>query len=245
MDESVPANVVLDAETFWGSRSQVASLAEGTIVVAGAGGAAGTILAWLAENMAEQQATIVSVSPMGTLFLRGDGRSERRWFSDPSDWRNLDLDDRRKLLERTEAGVLSLRIKQAIDQAANIDFAEGMVMEVRFVDNELEIRTRYKSDPPRLIKADYLVNAIGFDTWSLLDLVDHPRIATLRSDDRAGLRVQLEVEMLEDLSLPARSGLPPGLHVPGLASLAHGPGMGNLGCLGLVASSILDPYMKN
>jgi len=49
--------------------------------------------------------------------------------------------------------------------------------------------------------------------------------------------------MSPDLSLPTGLGLPAGLHFPSLAGLAHGPGMSNLGCLGLMAAAVLDPYL--
>lgn len=81
-----------------------------------------------------------------------------------------------------------------------------------------------------------------FDNWSLVDLVKHPAVSRLRGAAAAEARHQVEANMGDDLSLPPCSGVPSGIHVPALAGLAQGPGMPNLGCLGLVAARILQPY---
>ncbi|MDR6827693.1 mycobactin lysine-N-oxygenase [Bosea sp. BE271] len=237
----IPPGRVLDAETFWSERNRVADVPEdSTVVVAGDGGAAGTIVAWLAERLRERSVHIISLSPMGTLFPRGDGYAERRWFTDPSDWQLLTREHRRKLMERTEAGVISLRLKQAIDSSKNVIFSRGRAESATWDVTELVIQTSYDGTAGAVIRADYLVNAIGFDAWSLFNLVKHPAAQRLASDPDA--RAGIEESVLPDLSLDRSAGLSRRLHIPGLAGLANGPGMGNLGCLGLMASSILDSY---
>jgi len=248
VEAGTPKNFILNAETFWRYRHSVLKLESGTIAVAGDGGAAGTIVAWLAEKFHEnEQVFIQSISPMGTLFPRGDGHAERRWFSDPSDWPALNVPDRRTLIGRTEAGVVSMRIKSIIDQAYNIGYLAGKARVARWNadDEELEIDLTYHQGALPALRANYLINAIGFDSWSLLELVKHPKSAALRAADGGALRERVELQMQADLSLPAISGLPQGLHVPALGGLAHGPGMGNLGCLGLMAASVLKPYLRS
>ena len=209
----------------------------------GDGGAAGTIVAWLADRLAERTVSIVSINPMGTLFPRGDGHAERRWFSDPSDWRVLNLEHRRKLMDRTEAGVVSLRNKRLIDLSPNIAYRRGRAVEARWEEDEIIVAIEYDGGRESAVRADYLISAIGFDPWSLLELVEHPEVAPLCAAGGEARRRQVETEMHPDLSLPDISGLPPGLHVPALGGLAHGPGMGNLGCLGLMAAAVLRPYL--
>jgi len=237
----MPAGRILDARTFWGARSSVLEHRE--IAVAGAGGAAGAIIAWLARALVETPAaTVHNVSPMGTLFPRGDGYAERRWFSDPSDWKELTKDHRRKLLERTEEGVISARNKRMIDEATNINYVRGRAVDTTWDGSELRIHIDYDGQSMPPLKADCLINAIGFDAWSLLKLVNRPTAAGLANPSSSQRQTVME-NMLPNLSFSASAGLGDNLHVPSLAGLAHGPGMGTLGCLGLVAKSILDGYL--
>jgi mycobactin lysine-N-oxygenase len=239
-----PPDRIMTAETFWNERERIRAFGSPRIAVAGDGGSAGTIVAWLAEAFAETNAMILSVSPMGTLFPRGDGYVERRWFSDPSDWRALGIEDRAKLISRTEAGVISLRVKGAIDRSNLVNFEKGKAVLVQWDEDEKELvlSVDYKGGGVP-IRADFFINAIGFDSWSLLEMVDAGAVRSL--DDVAGedLRKQVEEAIERDLSLSPRLGMPPGLHVPALAGLARGPGMGNLGCLGLMARSVHDAYI--
>lgn len=241
----VPPERILTAETFWSERERIRSFGSPRIAVAGDGGSAGTIVAWLAEAFAETHAAIFSISPMGTLFPRGDGYAERRWFSDPSDWRDLCVEDREKLISRTEAGVVSLRVKSAIDRSNLVGFEKGKAVLVQWEDdeNELVISVDYEGGGVP-VRADFFVNAIGFDSWSLLETVDAPAVRSLRGAAGADLRKKVERAIEKDLSLPKALGMPPGLHVPALAGVARGPGMGNLGCLGLMARSVHDVYVS-
>ena len=242
----IPVGRLLDAETFWPARTSVRDLEEGAIAVAGDGGSAGTIVAWLAQHFEENRSvSIYSINPMGTFFQRGDGHAERRWFSDPSDWSQLYLDHRRKLIDRTEAGVISARIKSVIDRSSRIQYHAGRALEARWddIEQEVVVDVSYDDNKKPPLRVQYLVSAIGFDSWNLLHLVDHPNVASLLAPGSKNQRDQVEVDMMADLSLPPISGLPSGLHVPALAGLARGPGMGNLGCLGLMASAVLEPYL--
>lgn len=243
LDADIPPGRVLDAKTFWPQRKVLAGLESGTIAVAGSGGAAGAIIAWLAQAHADRNTVgIHSLSPMGTLFPRGDGYSERRWFSDPSDWQTLERKHRDKLIERTDSGVISLHNKDVIDRAENVEFVQGAAKSASWNGEaeELVVGIDYPGQPATGIVADYLINAIGFDKWSVLSIVDHPAIAQLLKDGKP--RKTCEETILPDLSLAPETGAPPNLHVPSLGVLQHGPGMSNLGCLGLVAKAVLRNY---
>ncbi|MEC4593807.1 SidA/IucD/PvdA family monooxygenase [Nitrospirillum amazonense] len=241
----MPNGHTFDAETFWSHRNSILRLQQGTIVVAGDGGGAGTIVAWLAEHFAENELVFIqSITPAGTLFPRGDGYAERRWFSDPTDWPTLSLEHRQKILDRTEAGVVSLRLKNVVDRATNVGYVRGRATNATWQNQEISIAIEYDGQPSSPVLADYLISAIGFDTWSLLGRVDHPAVGTLRNQANITLRENVLNTILPDLTLGPISGIPPGLHVPALAGLARGPGMSNLGCLGLMATSVLNRYCK-
>lgn len=241
----VPADRVLDAETFWREQERFRGLGDDrTVAVLGDGGAAGTIVAWLASILAAKQVGIFSINPYGTLLPRGDGYSERRWFSDPSAWKELTAADRRILMKRTEAGVVSLRLKSVIDAATNVDYRVGHATSVEWTGDELEIGIDYDGQARAPLRADYIVQAIGFDVWSLLDIVRGPGGGPLLALAAREARSEVELAIGEDLALPAIAGVGPGLHVPGLATMAQGPGMATLGCLGLLAAGILKPYVQ-
>ena len=249
----VPPGRVLTAETFWARREELVRPGQRLeVAVAGDGGAAGTIVAWLAQRFAETQSMVFSISPMGTLFPRGDGHAERRWFTDPADWRELSVAHRRKLIERTEAGVISMRNKRVIDGSTRISYHLGHLTSVGIdEDDKLALGTTYDRKVGKPVSADYLINAIGFDSWSRLSLVGLPAAQELARlvppVTEATLKVErekLEIAIEADLSMPLSQGFPPGLHVPALAGVAQGPGMGNLGCLGLMARKILQAYER-
>jgi len=247
----IPPDRIYDPKTFWANTSFFKALPDETrIVVVGDGGAAGAIVAWLSSALADTNVVISSVSPLGTLLPRGDGYAERRWFSDPADWKDLSIEHRLALLKRTEAGVISLRNKSIIDASYRVEYVVGKATEVTWeadaFGQELTVYVDYLDDRTPL-KADYLINGMGFDPWSQLEMVSHP-LATLFNNGK--LRSEAEAGMRDDLTFPVLTS-PSGkklemsrLHIPAMASLAQGPGMGTLGCLGLVAAAILDPYTK-
>ncbi len=242
---NIPPGRVLDAKTFWPQRRSLSGLESGNIVVVGDGGAAGAILAWLAQAHADRPTVIISsLSPMGTLFPRGDGYSERRWFSDPADWQTLSPEHRQKLIDRTDAGVISMHNKDVIDRAENVQFLCGKGIEVKWDgdEEELHITTQYGKETV-VVAADYLINAIGFDGWNNLALVTHPAIDELLLPASDRQRRDCEESILPNLSLDPATGSPAGLHVPALGVRKHGPGMSNLGCLGLMATAVLRAYI--
>ena len=248
----IPAQRIFDPADVWAARDLFLAGREKVVAVVGDGGAAGAVAAWLAPRLAERGSSLRSISPLGTLLPRGDGHAERRWFTDPSDWRELSEPQRQTLLSHTESGVISLRNKAVIDAASNVEYAVGRAEGVRFEVDELLITIGY--DRPtgdggtvpmtRDVAADYLVNALGFDPWSVLKIVRGKAQALLADTPAArALKGRTTSEMRADLSLPPSSEVADGLHVPGLCGLARGPGMPTLGCLGLVASSVLDGYI--
>jgi mycobactin lysine-N-oxygenase len=246
----VPKTRHFDADSFWANRDRIPTKGKLRIAVAGAGGAAGAIVAWLANRVSENDgATIESISPHGTLFPRGDGYSERRWFSDPTPWRDLKDDKVRKaILNRTEAGVISTRNKSVIDRARHIQYIRGRVEWVGFVEEGPGRKTmRYWLKDGENRPVDFFVNAIGFDVWSLLDLVDCPQVRCLMdSTEKKNYRQSAIKHLLNDFSIGeiGFDGVPPvampkGLHFPALADTQYGPGMSNLGSLGLMARHVL------
>jgi mycobactin lysine-N-oxygenase len=244
-----PADGFVDAETFWDPSiaDRIARMTEGEIVVIGSGGAAGTILAHLASLRLGSEVGVISLSPLGALFPRGDGFAERRLSSDPGMWRSLPEEIRRDILTRTDAGVVSSRIKHDVDRSEQIVFRHGRALAVDAPGpNEDEMKLHYTlGGIKQFIRAKVVVAAMGFNSWGLL----HPfgtaaKALTEPSTEAAKkFRGAIEAEFDADLCLPASAGLGPRLHIPLLAALAQGPGFASLGSLGKTASAILDPYI--
>jgi mycobactin lysine-N-oxygenase len=245
-----PEHGLANAETFWTPpiASRIAAMTEGEIVVIGSGGAAGTILAHLASLRLGREVGVISLSPLGALFPRGDGFAERRLSSDPDMWRSLPEEVRREIIARTDAGVVSSRIKDAVERSDQIVFRHGRAVSVDAPGpSEDEMRLHYTlGGIARTIRPKVVVAAMGFNAWSLLRPLG-PRAGSLIDppDETAReLRKSIEAEFGAELCLPACAGQGGhGLHIPVLAALAQGPGFGSLGSLGATASAILDPYV--
>jgi mycobactin lysine-N-oxygenase len=251
----IPDEFVLDAHTFWESRFDFKLEPGQGIAVAGSGGAAATIIGWLLQRYGETNTPIYAISPQGTMFPRGDGHSERRWFSDPEHWNKLTEAHRDEVIRRTEAGVVSLRIKEAIDRdGRNLVPVLGKAKALKWTARQpgsssapggLGIRIDYDGKTEWLTDSSYFIDAIGYDGWALLRLIDHRAAASLLTGPNlAARRLKVERQICDDLSLPRINRMPKGLHMPVLAALKQGPGMPNLGSLGLVAREILRPYLR-
>lgn len=245
----VPGKRVLDAETFWKQRNTLQVRRGKGIAVAGTGGAAATILAWLVQHYAETNTPIFSIGGSGTLFPRGDGYSERRWFSNAEieSWQRLTVEHRTEIIDRTESGVVSERYKSILDQAPRLFSIPGRASSVRWItatnvheQSYLEISVEYNGVKQLTDDADILINATGFDQWKLLELIDNPAArALLKTGKNAkARRLAEQLNIGPDLCFQRL----PGIHIPALASLQQGPGMGNLGCLGTMAEAIIKPY---
>ena len=150
---------------------------------------------------------------------------------------------RTNLLQRTEEKVISLANKTVIDGSSRIRYAEGKAISARWNGTELIVDINYAGQRDYSLAVDCLVNAFGFGRWNLLRLVEHEFVRPLLGENPEAYRTLAENGLNPDLSLPTICGAPAGLHVPALASMAQGPGMANLGSLGLMARRILDGYV--
>jgi len=231
-----PPGRLLDSRTFFKEAETLRAAARHkTVAVIGAGGSAGAILGWLASALAGSAFRLLSVSSNGTLFLRGDGFSERRHFTDPGAWPELPVEVRANILSRTEEGVISAQNRAVIDRCDRLEFHRGRAGALEWSGTEFDIGLK-DTGGLSSIKADYVVTALGFDLHAyVLDLLAPASPGNpLTTDLGANIGVDLSID-------PKIAG--PGLHVPGLAGLAQGPGFATLGCLGLLARRVLDPYM--
>ena len=66
-------------------------------------------------------------SPQVTLFTRGESFFENTLFSDPTGWSALTLDERRDAMNRTDRGVFSARVQDALLSDDRIRHLRGRV----------------------------------------------------------------------------------------------------------------------
>ncbi len=246
---------LLDAANFWRHLNTFRRLnrrspraGELRIAVVGGGGAAATIIDWLHSNTVGSGIWIDSYSTAGALFPRGDGYGERRWLVDPDGFANLTKTLRRQIMERTDAGVISPRLKAAIDAADRIAFHHGKVTRIDWSRGAAEFRISLTGDP--IIRtANYVIQARGFDPWQSLNILresdgreSSATEAWLRGPSPDSMRAEKEAaaERIDEwLRLPEFTNL----HIPALAGLRRGPSFASLGSLGLTAARILDGYV--
>jgi mycobactin lysine-N-oxygenase len=92
------------------------------------------------------------------------------------------------------------------------------------------------------VRHDYVVNCTGFDLLEQLRAL-FPTPVRSEIERRVGAlwdrSSELEVPIGRYLEL---EGMRPRLHIPGLSALSQGPGFANLGCLGLLANRVLQPF---
>ena len=204
------------------------------IAVIGGGGSAGAITAWLINALGGRPFEIKCLSSKGILYLRGDGHSERRYFSDPQDWKELSEAHRKDLLERTEDAVISAYNKTIIDECDRIEFKKGHVESVAWDCGEFQIEQIY-GGVRSVVPTDYVVAALGFDLEeSVLDLLQ------VSPEGRKSIDIQGS-KFNHDLSVPEEL-FGPCIHVPALAAFSQGPGFKTLGCLGLMSRRIVEAY---
>src|SRR3546814_6080928 len=90
--------------------------------------------------------------------------------------------------------------------ARNIAFVRGHAGPVIWDGSELGISIAYDRRAPFTLKADCLINAVGFDTWSLLEMVKAGGVKGVLRPGEGELREKLAEAMASDLSFPeARS----------------------------------------
>ncbi len=89
---------------------------------------------------------------------------------------------------------------------------------------------------------DYIVNCTGFDLLEQLRSLFPP---TVRSEIEERVGALWDRPPGRDIPIGRfleLEGMRPRLHIPGLGALSQGPGFANLGCLGLLANRVLQPF---
>jgi mycobactin lysine-N-oxygenase len=161
-------------------------------------------------------------------------------FSDPTDWTSLTLAERRDAFARTDRGVFSARVQDALLADDRIRHLRGRVAHAVARDERIRLTLSANRSGEALETVhgfDLVIDGSGADAMWFTPLFSQEARDLLE----LGLGAPLAGDVLEesigvDLAV---SGVTPKLFLPGLAGLMQGPGFPNLSCLGLLSDRVL------
>lgn len=203
-----------------------------------------TAASMLNELFRHRVSTITVISPQATLFTRGESYFENSLFSDPTDWTALTLDERRDALARTDRGVFSASVQEALLADDRIHHLRGRVAHAVGRDGQIRLTlstNRFSENLETVHGFDLVIDGSGADAlWftslfsqDALDLLELGLGGPLASD-------RLHEAIGYDLSV---SDVTPKLFLPNLSGLTQGPGFPNLSCLGLLSDRVLGSWV--
>ncbi len=240
----LPGNArVLSIAQFWHRAAGPDRIHADRVSVVGGGETAASILN---ELFRHRISTITVISPQVTLFTRGEGFFENTLFSDPTDWAALTLDERRDALARTDRGVFSARVQDALLADDRVRHLRGRVAHAVGRDDRIRLTLSTNRGGENLETVhgfDLVIDGSGADPlWFVrlfgqdsLDLVELGLGAPLGGD-------RLAEAIGYDLAV---GGVAPKLFLPNLAGLTQGPGFPNLSCLGLLSDRVLGATLSD
>jgi len=199
-----------------------------------------TAAAMLNELFRHRVSTITVISPQVTLFTRGESFFENALFSDPTDWAVLTVDERRDAIARTDRGVFSSNVQDALLADDRIRHLRGRVAHAVGRDEQirLTLSTNRGSENVETVHGfDLVIDGSGADPLWFTTLFSQDALDLLElglSGPLTGDRVQEAIG--HDLAVV---DVTPKLFLPNLAGLNQGPGFPNLSCLGLLSDRVL------
>nr|WP_280247783.1 SidA/IucD/PvdA family monooxygenase [Nocardia abscessus] len=226
---------VLSIAEFWDLAGKRSLPVASRIAVIGGGETAGSALD---ELIRHGMLSISVISPMATIYTRGESYFENSLFSDPIKWGALSIDERRDVIRRTDRGVFSVRVQESLLADNRVHHMQGRVVRVADRDGAVALTLRNEMRPDQVHTADLVIDATGGRPLWFLELFD-ANAADLLELAVGGELTQARIEAAIGYDL-AVSGLDSKLYLPNLAALAQGPGFPNLSCLGALSDRVLQ-----
>jgi mycobactin lysine-N-oxygenase len=228
---------VMSIAQFWHHAASHERISAERVAVIGGGETAASMLN---ELFRHRVSTITVISPSVTLFTRGESFFENTLFSDPTGWTSLTLAERRDALARTDRGVFSARVQDALLADDRIRHLRGRVAHAVARDGRirLTLSTNTAGEAVETVHGfDLVIDGSGADSLWFLPLFDQDALDVLE----LGMGGPLSGELLQesigyDLAV---TGVHPKLFLPGLSGLTQGPGFPNLSCLGMLSDRVL------
>ncbi|WP_404479232.1 SidA/IucD/PvdA family monooxygenase [Novosphingobium sp. BL-52-GroH] len=240
---------ITDGVAFWQNPEEFiaqGSESEEPIIIAGSGGTAAAIAAWITRQAYDNRPIII-VGHQAALFTRTESFFENSLFSDEDAWAALEPEHRIGVSQRLNRGVVWSSVSDALSQARNVRFRPGRVsrtyLEGAVEGAPAELRVEVQdATGTRSDAASLVIDAAGFDSWWFADLLPARHRRTTQgagAKTQKGRRDDLAASMDYDLSLDI--GVE-GFHAP-MLSLAQGPGFASLMVLGAMSERILSSYV--
>ena len=228
---------MLSIAQFWDRAAGHDRISAERVAVIGGGETAASMLN---ELFRHRVSTITVISPQVTLFTRGEGFFENSLFSDPSDWTALTLDERRDALARTDRGVFSANVQEALLADDRIHHLRGRVAHAVGWDGQirLTLSTNRGSENLETVHGfDLVIDGSGADPLWFTSLFSQDALDLLELGLGGPMTAdRLQEEIGYDLAV---TDVAPKLFLPNLAGLTQGPGFPNLSCLGLLSDRVL------
>jgi mycobactin lysine-N-oxygenase len=222
---------------FWHRAAGADRIKAERVAVVGGGETAASMLN---ELFRHRVSTITVISPQVTLFTRGEGFFENTLFSDPTDWAALSADERRDALARTDRGVFSARVQDALLADDRIRHLRGRVAHAVSRDDGIRLTlaaNRGGENFETVHGFDLVIDGSGADPLWFLPLLGQDALDLLELSLGGPVSGDRLAEAIgHDLAV---GGVAPKLFVPNMAGLTQGPGFPNLSCLGLLSDRIL------
>jgi mycobactin lysine-N-oxygenase len=232
---------VMSIAQFWDRAAGHDRITAERVAVIGGGETAASMLN---ELFRHRVSTITVISPQVTLFTRGESFFENSLFSDPTDWTALTLAERRDALARTDRGVFSANVQEALLADDRIRHLRGRVAHAVGRDGQIRLTlstNRFRENLETVHGFDLVIDGSGADALWFTSLFSQDALDLLE----LGLGGPLASDRLQegigyDLSV---SDLAPKLFLPNLSGLTQGPGFPNLSCLGLLSDRVLGSWI--
>jgi mycobactin lysine-N-oxygenase len=237
------ADGIFDGQNLWKNIElavKAISKTNGVIAILGAGGTAAAIMAWLVKIGAADR-TIYIVSQQPAFYTRGNSFFENRLFNDPDTWGALPDNLREQFANRLNRGVVWESVMDQVSNAKNVEFKYGMAEKIlQLKDGQYNVQFRDHEGKTNDLPVSLVFDAIGFDTWWWLKLLDDNFLKFDRNS-KEDLR-NLALEMDSNLALSGAKWPLPALHAPTLSTF-RGPGYQSLMSLGSMAEAILLKHL--
>ena len=228
---------VLSIAQFWQRAAHHELMVAERVAVIGGGETAASMLN---ELFRHRVSTITVISPQVTLFTRGESFFENTLFSDPTDWSSLTIAERRDALSRTDRGVFSARVQDALLADDRIRHLRGRGAHAVARDERIRLTLSTNRGGERLETVhgfDLVIDGSGADSMWFESLFGQDARDVLELGLGGPLTCwALQESIGHDLAV---TGVEPKLFLPGLAGLTQGPGFPNLSCLGLLSDRVL------
>ncbi|GFG75369.1 NADPH-dependent L-lysine N(6)-monooxygenase MbtG [Mycobacterium botniense] len=233
---------VLSIAQFWDRAAAHDRITAERVAVIGGGETAASILDELFHH---RVSTITVITPQVTLFTRGESFFENSLFSDPTDWAALTLEERRDAIARTDRGVFSASVQEALLADDRIHHLRGRVAHAVPRDGQIRLTLSSNRGSENLETVhgfDLVIDASGADPMWFTSLFSQDALDLLE----LGLGGPLTADSVQeaigyDLSV---IDVTPKLFLPNLAGLNQGPGFPNLSCLGLLSDRVLGAELR-